>query len=226
MQTPMLSPSMMCAPLESLPQLLQTFSDEKIEMLHIDVMDGVFVDNLCLGTDYCRSLRRLTSIPLDLHLMITEPEHKLAWFDIQPGEFVSVHVESSVHLQRTFAMIRALGAHPAAALNPATPLSVLDYCLDEIDGILLMTVNPGFAGQKMIPSMIDKISDCRRYLVQHGYPEMPIEVDGNVSFENGVRMREAGADIFVAGTSSVFAPGRTEDNIRRFRSALYSASRR
>lgn len=216
-----ISPSMMCADLASLPETLAVFADTNIEYLHIDIMDGHFVENLCLGTDFCRQMRKMSSIPLDLHLMITEPEKKLGWFDIQPGELVAVHAESTHHLQKTLSAIRERGAKSMAALNPATPLSVLDYVTDLLDGVLIMTVNPGFAGQRLIPATLDKITDCRRYLDARGRTDVIIEVDGNVSFANAVKMRAAGADLFVAGTSSVFAgDGSLRDNIETFRDCI------
>ena len=216
-----ITPSMMCADLTALPETLSVFAEEGIEYLHIDVMDGHFVNNLCLGTDFCRQMRRMSDIPLDLHLMIEEPEKKLDWFDIQPGEFVALHVEATNHLQRALCAIREHGAKAMAALCPATPLSVLDYVLDDLDGVLIMTVNPGFAGQKLIPATLDKIADCRRYLDERGYGHISIEVDGNVSFENAEKMRAAGADLFVAGTSSVFAKdGDLRENIAKFRKAI------
>ena len=212
-----LSPSMMCADLFDLPQTLDTFAENGIEYLHIDVMDGHFVNNLCLGTDFCRQLRGRTDIPLDLHLMITEPEKKLDWFDIRPGDLVSVHAESTPHLWRAVSAIRERGAAPMVALNPATPLSALDCLWEELSGVLIMTVNPGFAGQKLIPAMLDKIAACRRYLDSIGHTETEIEVDGNVSFAHAEAMRSCGASIFVGGTSSVFAPGDMTENIRKFR---------
>ncbi len=216
-----ITPSMMCADLTLLPETLSVFAEEGIEYLHIDVMDGHFVNNLCLGTDFCRQMRRMSAIPLDLHLMIEEPEKKLGWFDIQPGDIVAVHAESTHHLQRTLAMIREYQAKAIAALCPVTPLSVLDYVLDDLDGVLIMTVNPGFAGQKLIPATLDKIADCRRYLDDRGYGHVFIEVDGNVSFENARKMRKAGADLFVAGTSSVFAKdGDLRENITKFRDSI------
>ncbi len=211
---------MMCADLATLPETLAVFEECGIELLHMDVMDGIFVENLCLGTDFCRQVRRMTDIPLDLHLMITTPEQKLAWFDIRPGEWVSVHAESTDHLQKVLRDIRALGAHPAVALNPATPLSVLDYICDDIDGVLVMTVNPGFAGQKMVPACLSKIADCRAYLDTHGKQHVRIQADGNVGFENGAKMRRAGADAFVCGTSSVFADGDLRHNIAIFRESV------
>ena len=212
---------MMCADYRGFSELLKTFKDTGIEYLHIDVMDGVFVKNFTLGTDYCERLREMTDIPLDIHLMITEPEYKIDWFKPRAGEYVSVHAESTNHLQRALAAIRSCGAKPMVALNPATPLSTLDYVLDDIDAVLLMTVNPGFAGQKLIPQTLGKIADCRRYLDERGYGSVEIEVDGNVSFENAKKMHDAGANIFVAGTSSVFRSGESlSENIEKLRGMI------
>ena len=212
-----IAPSMMCVDYEKLPETLRVFEEKKVEYLHIDIMDGVFVKNYTLGTDFCERLRKMTSIPLDIHLMITEPEWKIDWFKPREGEYVSIHAESTNHLQRALAAVKSHGAKAMAALNPATPLSALDYVLDDIDAVLLMTVNPGFAGQKLIPQTIAKIADCRRYLDERGYSNIEIEVDGNVSFENTVKMSQAGANIFVCGTSSVFVPGDIRENIDKVR---------
>ena len=212
---------MMCADYRGFAELLKTFENSGIEYLNIDVMDGVFVKNFTLGTDYCERLRDMTNIPLDIHLMITEPEYKIDWFKPRAGEYVSVHAESTNHLQRALAAIRSYGAKPMVALNPATPLSTLDYVLDDIDAVLLMTVNPGFAGQKLIPQTLGKIADCRRYLDERGYGSIEIEVDGNVSFENAKKMHDAGANIFVAGTSSVFRSGESlSENIEKLRGMI------
>ena len=221
MQQNFLAPSMMCAAPEDLPATLRLFEEAGIPYLHIDVMDGVFVPNYALGTDYCRHLRTLTQIPLDYHLMITKPEDKLDWFDIREGDLVSVHAESTPHLHRALAAIRQKGAKAFAALNPATPLCVLDYVADEIDGVLLMAVNPGFAAQKMIPSALQKIRDLRAWLDSRGKDAMPIEVDGNVSFENTPLMLAAGANLFVSGSSGVFRAGMPiEENIRTLQQML------
>ena len=215
-----IAPSMMCADYRTFADLLRTFEAEKIEYLHIDVMDGVFVKNFTLGTDFCRRLRDMTGIPLDIHLMITEPEWKIDWFSPRPEEYVSVHAEATGHLQRALAKIREYGAKPMAALNPATPLSALDYVLDDIDAVLLMTVNPGFAGQKLIPQTLRKIADCRKYLDERGYRHVEIEVDGNVSFVNAEKMYAAGANIYVAGSSSVFCGTDIAANITKLRNSV------
>lgn len=202
-----ISPSMMCADFLALGSQLDALKACGIEYLHVDVMDGVFVPNYTLGTDYIRRLHAATDLPLDLHLMITDPGLKLDWFELREGDYVSFHWEAEKNVQRLLAEIRKRGAKPMLALSPATPLNVLEEVLPDLDGVLLMTVNPGFAGQKLVPQTIGKITRLRTMLDGLGYRSVEIEVDGNVSFENAVRMRRAGANIFVAGTSSIFAPG-------------------
>lgn len=216
-----LSPSMMCAGVLELPQVLKTFEQEGIEYLHMDVMDGQFVPNYMLGTDQIKQMRKASSIPLDVHLMVEHPEEKISWFGFQPGELVSVHAESTRHLQRTLKKIRETGASPMAALNPATPLCALEEILPDVDGILVMTVNPGFAGQKLVEQSLDKILRLRRMLDERGYKDVFIEVDGNVSLENALRMRACGADIFVAGTSCLFGKGELAGRIKEFRSLIH-----
>ena len=216
-----ISPSMMCADIGNLNEALKTFEKCGIDYLHIDIMDGHFVPNFTLGTDYCKKIKKLTDIPLDIHLMIEKPEEKLCWFDFGEGDIVSVHPESTAHFQKALAEIKKRGAKAFAALNPSTPLDVLDYVLDDLDGVMIMAVNPGFAGQKMVPSSIDKIKNLRAYLNEKERADIEIEVDGNVSFENSVKMRAAGADILVAGTSSIFNSDFTlEDGIAEFRRNL------
>lgn len=217
-----LAPSMMCVPQWQNPEAsLAALEQANVGLLHMDVMDGVFVPNLMLGTESIKQLRRVTNVPLDIHLMIENPEDKLHWFDIQPGEYVSIHAESTKHLQRTLAQVRAYGAHPMVALNPATPLCAIEDVLPDVDAVLLMTVNPGFAGQKLVPQTLDKISRLRKMLDDAGRPEVLIQVDGNVSFETAPKMRAAGADIFVCGTSSIFHKnGTIAENANRFMKAL------
>ena len=216
-----ISPSMMCADPFALGEVIHTFEQAKIEYLHIDVMDGCFVQNYTLGTDYVKALRRHTSIPLDIHLMIDAPERKLDWFQFGEGDYVSVHYESTPHVHRALAAIRARGAKAMLALNPATPICVLEHILDDIDAVLVMTVNPGFSGQALIPSMLKKIAALRTYLDERGYQHIEIEVDGNVSFANAEKMSRAGADIFVVGSSSVFSKeAPLAENIARFRSLI------
>jgi ribulose-phosphate 3-epimerase len=216
-----ISVSMMCADFLNLEKELRAFEANHIEYLHIDIMDGSFVPNYTLGTDFCRRLKEASPTALDLHLMITDPERKLEWFAFGEGDFVSVHYESTAHVQRTLKKIKDMGGKPMIALNPATPVMMIENILDDIDAVLLMTVNPGYAGQALIPAAVDKIKKLREYLDNSGYGHIEIEVDGNVSFENAKIMSEAGADIFVAGSSSVFIPGSDisdiSSNIRELR---------
>jgi len=204
-----LSPSMMCVDFAKLSETVNSFEEAGIDYLHVDIMDGEFVPNFTLGVDFCNKLRVMTNIPLDIHLMIEKPENKLSWFNPQPGEYIAVHTESTAHLQRALTTIRAHGAKAMAAINPATPISALEDVLDDLDGILVMTVNPGFAGQKLVPSTLHKIKRLRSYLDERGYSGVEIEVDGNVSFDNAVKMRQAGANIFVGGSSSIFSSKNT-----------------
>lgn len=200
-----IAPSMMCVNFDKIQEYIDVFEKENIEYLHIDIMDGEFVPNFTLGVDYVKRLRKLTKIPLDVHLMIKNPENKIEWFDFQEGEYVSIHAESTKHLHRALQKIHATGAKAMVAINPGTPINILDYVLDDIEGVLVMTVNPGFAGQKAIPKAIEKIADVRKYLDNKGYSSIEIEVDGNVSFDLAGMIAENHADIFVGGTSSFFS---------------------
>jgi len=212
---------MMCADIMNLKPILKTFEQEGIEFLHIDIMDGQFVPNFTLGTDYCKLLKKNTSIPLDIHMMFEDPESKIDWFPLAYGDYVSVHAESTRHLQRVLAQIKAKGAKAMVAINPATPIASIEHVLDDIDGVLIMTVNPGFAGQKLVPATLKKITDLRNYLDEKGYEQIEIEVDGNVSFENAKKMKNTGANIFVAGTSSIFKDEFTlEEGIQKLRQVI------
>lgn len=202
-----ISPSIMCADFRHLEDNIKMLEKAGVEYLHFDIMDGNFVPNFTLGPDFMNAVREITSISFDIHLMVQHPENHLQLFNIRPGDIVTVHQESTIHLQRTLQKIKDLGATPGVALNPATPIYSIEHVLDDIGVVLIMTVNPGFAGQKLVPATIKKIAMLKKYLIENGYDAIEIEVDGNVSFENAKKMREAGADIFVAGTSSIFIKG-------------------
>ena len=215
-----LSPSLMCCDLLALRPQLDTFSNHNVEMLHIDVMDGSFVPNFTLGSDLVRQLKKETNIPLDIHLMIEHPEYHLDLFPVGEGDYVSIHYESTRHVQRVLHAVRAKGAHPLLALNPATPIELARDVLDDIDGVLLMTVNPGFAGQRMVPHSIDKIARTRAFLDANGRADAEIQVDGNVNVENGIKMAAAGANIFVLGSSLIRLDTQLGTALDIFRAAI------
>ena len=199
-----ISASMMCSSLVDLQETIRIFEQEKIEYLHIDVMDGDFVPNFGLGVDYIRGLRDLTEIPLDLHLMINKPEYKFNWIGIAPTDIVSIHYESTNQVQRALDWLRPFGCRCFLAINPATPVWCLEEVLDYIDGINLLMVNPGFAGQKIVESTLKKAEKLQKFLQENKRENIEVEVDGNITPHNGNLLRKSGADIFVAGTSSIF----------------------
>ena len=207
-----IAPSLMCCDFFNLKEQIETFEKNDIELLHIDVMDGQFVPNIQLGTDLVKQIKGKTNIPIDYHLMVERPEIVLNYFDsISEGDYVSIHYESTYHVQRVLTQIKNKGAKALLALNPATPLCSIDHVLEDIDGVLIMSVNPGYAGQKLIPQCIKKIADLKEMLIKNGREDVEIEVDGNVSFENAKLMSDAGANIFVSGSSSIFKKGLTLD---------------
>ena len=215
-----LAPSVMCCNFIHLHKDLEIFERQGIELLHVDIMDGNFVPNFTLGVDFIKQLKKATKIPLDIHLMVEQPERTLDAFPFGEGDWVSIHVESTKHLQRVLAKVKERGAHPIVALNPATPLCMIEDVMDDIDGILIMSVNPGFAGQKLVPHAIDKIAETKKLLAKYGREDVEIEVDGNVNPANAIRMKNAGANIFVVGTSGIFF-GDMEANIQSFRKEVF-----
>ena len=212
---PGVSPSMMCADALNLGADAVALEKAGVQYFHYDIMDGDFVPNFMLGPDVIKAVRKVSSVPADIHLMVKNPERHLHLFDLREGDIVAVHQESTIHLQRTLAAIRQAGAKAAVALNPATPLCTLEDVLPDLDMVVIMTVNPGFASQKLVPQTLAKITRLHKMLDENGCEQVRIEVDGNVSFENAVKMRAAGADLFVAGTSAVFREGGIEANMKK-----------
>ena len=217
-----ISASMMCTDLVHLKETIEIFEEEKVDFLHIDVMDGVFVPNFGLGVDYIRSLRDLTGIPLDFHLMVMSPEYKFKWLGLRETDIVSVHYESTHQVQRALDWLGNFGCKKFLAINPATPVGALEEVLDYIDGVNLLTVNPGFAGQNIIGSVFKKAEKLKAFLSEKTDKKILIEVDGNISPENGARLANFGASIFVCGTSSIFRGNfkTYKDNIIEFRRAV------
>ena len=215
-----IAPSVMCADLCNLEADVRELEAAGIDMLHFDLMDAHFVPNMPIGLALIEQLRPKTGCAFDVHLMVENNDFfvdAVAEIGVQQ---VAVHVESATHLDRTLSLIQAHGIKAGAALNPATPLSALGYVLDRLDFVLIMTVNPGFAGQKVVPATLRKIAECRTFLDAHAI-DLPIEVDGNVSFENIPKMVSAGADILVGGTSSVFQKsGSRLGNVQRIQQAI------
>lgn len=217
-----ISASMMCSDLIDLKETLQVFEEEAVDYLHIDMMDGAFVPNFGLGVDYIRGLRRLTNIPLDLHLMIKDPEYKFQWIGIKETDIVSIHYESTFQVQRALDFLQPYGCKRFLAINPATPVYVLDEVLDYIDGINLLMVNPGFAGQKMVPSTMKKASKVIELLKRTGKTDVVLEADGNITPENGHKLHEMGVNMFVCGSSAIFKGDLREykKNISYFRDVI------
>ena len=216
-----ISASLMCVDFADTKKDLDALSRAKIEYLHFDIMDGSFVPNYALGPCMVDGLRDKTDIAFDIHLMVERPEQKIPYFNLHAGDAVSVHAESTVHLQRVLAGLKNAEMTVGVALNPATPLDMLDYVCDAIDFVLIMTVNPGYAGQKMVPATLEKITRTREYLDAKGRGDVMIQVDGNVSFENAVRMAKAGAGNFVAGTAGLFRKDMTiEEAAARLRECI------
>lgn len=218
----MISASMMCADLVNLKETLRIFEEEQVDYLHIDVMDGAFVPNYGLGVDYIRSLRELTKIPLDIHLMVRDPEYKLQWIGILKDDIVSIHYESTFQVQRALDWLEPFGCKKFLAINPATPIYAIEEVLDYIDGVNLLMVNPGFAGQKIVESTLKKAAKLQQFLVEHGKGDLIFEADGNITLEHAKQLRAIGADMFVAGTSSVFKGTLAEyrENVKRLKEII------
>ena len=212
-----LAPSILSADFSRLGEDLSLAERNGITMLHIDVMDGMFVPSISLGFPVIESIRKKINMVFDVHLMIKEPERYVERFAESGADMITVHAEACLHLHRTIGQIRQLGVKCGVALNPATPLSVLDYVLEDVDMVLLMTVNPGFGGQSFIPAMYEKIKTLRKQITEKGL-NTDIEVDGGIKACNAERALRAGANVLVAG-SAVFE-GDIEKNIKEFQRVL------
>ncbi|MBO4313352.1 MAG: ribulose-phosphate 3-epimerase [Desulfovibrio sp.] len=196
-----LSPSLLCADFSRLAEEAAALSCAGLTWLHLDIMDGAFVPNITFGPPVIKNLRGVTDLFFDVHLMIEEPARYLEAFKAAGSDMLVVHAEADRHLQRTLAQIRAVGLKAGLALNPATDIACLNWLAADIDLLLIMGVNPGFAGQSFIPATFGKVCAARELLDSLGAADVPIEVDGGVCPENTGALVDAGADILVSGSS-------------------------
>lgn len=194
----LVAPSVLSADFGNLQRDVEMLNSSEADYIHVDIMDGVFVPNISFGLPVTAAINKSARKPLDVHLMIVSPEKYLKAFKEAGAEIISVHAEACTHLHRTIQEIKALGIKAGVALNPHTPVSILENIIQDIDLVLIMSVNPGFGGQKFIPGAVDKVKRVKSLIVESGSSAI-IEVDGGVNGETGKLLSEAGADMVVAG---------------------------
>jgi ribulose-phosphate 3-epimerase len=211
----LVAPSLLAADFTRLAEEIQMVNDSQADWLHLDVMDGRFVPNITFGMFIVEAVQRLSAKPLDVHLMIVEPEKYLAGFRQAGAEVLTVHYEACPHLHRTVQQIKELGAKAGVAINPHTPAAALEDILEDLDLICVMSVNPGFGGQKFIYNTLPKVRRLKAMLAERNASAL-IEIDGGVGLQNAEAILQAGADVLVAG-SSVFQATNPPDTIRRLK---------
>jgi ribulose-phosphate 3-epimerase len=218
-RTPLLAPSFLAADLANLQAETERLADSAADWLHFDVMDGRFVPNISFGLPVLQAVRRYAKQPIDVHLMIQEPQQYLAAFRNAGADSITVHYEACPHLHRTIQEIKHLGCRAGVAINPATPVALLEDIVADVDLVLVMSVNPGFGGQTFIPNTLKKISQLKSLLLDAGSNAL-IEVDGGVSLDNAGPLVDAGADVLVAGNFVFSAPEGPVATLARLREHL------
>jgi ribulose-phosphate 3-epimerase len=213
-----LAPSILSADFAHLGQQINEVARAGADYVHVDVMDGHFVPNITIGAPVVAAIRRVTTLPLDVHLMIEYPERYISQFAQAGADIITVHVEASAHLHATIRLIKELGVKAGVSLNPPTPLAVVEEFLPHVDLILIMSVNPGFGGQSFMPETLPKIADMRK-LLNNRELHAELEVDGGINVANTPNVVQAGADILVAGNSIFRAEEGISEAIRRLREA-------
>lgn len=214
-----IAPSILSADFARLADALKQAEAGGADWIHVDVMDGHFVPNLTIGAPVVKALKKETSLPLDVHLMVEKPQNLIEAFVDAGADYVTVHVEAVPHLHRVIERIRELGAKPGVSLNPATPLCAIEEILPYVDLVLVMSVNPGFGGQRYIPTSTGKIAALRQSLDERNLWGVEIEVDGGVSLQTAPEIVEAGASVLVAG-AAVYNDGSPAENIAKLRSSF------
>ncbi len=214
-----LSASILSSDFGRLAEQVKLVEQAGVDWIHVDVMDGHFVPNITIGPDVTRAIKKATSLPLDVHLMIANPERYVQDFVDAGADWLGIHVEATLHLERLIQSIKEAGARATVTLNPATPLDHLEYVLSEVDMVLLMTVNPGFSGQKFIRGVLPKIRQLRQRLDQAKLPAL-IEVDGGVHTDTIADIVAAGADVLVSGSGIFGGKGDIAANVRRLRELM------
>lgn len=200
MKTPLLAPSLLSADFSSLEKAIKQIEDNKGSVVHIDVMDGQFVPEITYGQPVVRSIRKLTKLPFDVHLMVEKPENQIKTFADAGADWITFHMEAAVHAHRIIQQIHELGKKAGLSIVPSTPLSSIKEILEYADIILVMTVNPGYGGQKLIPSCLKKVSELKKLREENNYSYL-ISVDGGVNNDTLPLVKEAGADVIVSGSS-------------------------